>query len=366
MIQQLASLISNSSQRWPDGWSMTDREWQESAQAHGVYILLANRVVCGEVDHCPKELASQLKQARDHSIAQELLRRHYLQQMLAQCAQFGIEVILIKGTPLAYKLFSQPYCRTRCDTDLLIQEADKQRLIDCLSEIDYRLTETISGELVSRQFCLTKSTAGGVQEVLDVHWRLSNRHVFSNQLQWDELSANCEPVAQLGQYARTPVPVYALLIACLHLAGHHHHQERLIWLVDIDLLVRSLSHDQLHEFRTLAHQKRLSSICRSLLVRTGELFKNPVAIQLADQLNNHQPNDEPTALFTNPNMPEWRRLISDIRALPNWKQRLLLVREHLLPSASYMHRRFGTTSHWSLPWCYLKRILLGLGRLWRP
>lgn len=365
MIEQLANLITNQQQRWPDSWSLTDREWQQSTNDHGVFSLLADRIVHGQIDHCPVEIATELKQALNHSVAQELLRQHHLQQMLAHCAQARIELILIKGTPLAYSLYQQPYTRSRCDTDLLIQQADKDRLVDCLNEIDYQLSDTISGQLVSSQYCLVKAAGGGNEQVLDVHWQLSNRHAFSHKLQWHELINNCEPVNKLGPNARAPNSVYALLIACMHLAGHHHNQERLIWLVDIDLLVNCLSSQELKQFRSLVIDKGLNEICQSLLSRTAELFDNTAALQLAQQFDQTGRSNDPSALFTDPDISEWRRLLSDMKSLPNWQQRSLLVREHLLPPTSYMLKRFQTENHWLLPWLYLKRLIQGFGRLWR-
>ena len=68
-----------------------------------------------------------------------------------------------------------------------------------------------------------------------------------------ELLARALPLPALGPHARGPGDVDALLIACMHRATHrhnpytvngedHHDPDRLIWLTDIDLLARRLSH----------------------------------------------------------------------------------------------------------------------------
>src|SRR5258705_13581156 len=59
-----------------------------------------------------------------------------------------------------------------------------------------------------------------------------------------------------------------------------------------------------------------------------------------------------------------RLLRLDLDALPDWKTRGRLIREHLLPSASYMRERYGVRSNLLLPALYVWRVLHGAPK-WR-
>ena len=49
----------------------------------------------------------------------------------------------------------------------------------------------------------------------------------------------------------------------------------------------------------------------------------------------------------------------DLDALPSWRARGRLIREHLLPSTSYMRARYGVRSNILLPGLYVWRVLHG-------
>ena len=55
-------------------------------------------------------------------------------------------------------------------------------------------------------------------------------------------------------------------------------------------------------------------------------------------------------------------LASDLRALPDTRSRVTLLRQHLFPSRTYMMARYQTSSRWALPWLYARRIIAGVPR----
>ncbi len=82
-------------------------------------------------------------------------------------------------------------------------------------------------------------------------------------LDYGELAARAVPLPALGRNAHAIAPVHALLLACIHRAGHanapYHvdgiaspEGDRLIWLYDIHLLVGGMSAGELDEFVALA------------------------------------------------------------------------------------------------------------------
>jgi hypothetical protein len=59
-------------------------------------------------------------------------------------------------------------------------------------------------------------------------------------------------------------------------------------------------------------------------------------------------------------------LASDLKALPGWRQRLRLLREHVFPPAGYIRRRYAVSSPLALPALYAHRFVTGAFKWRRP
>ena len=55
----------------------------------------------------------------------------------------------------------------------------------------------------------------------------------------------------------------------------------------------------------------------------------------------------------------------DLQALPDWRMRSRLLRQHLLPSASYIRAKYGVRSDVALPALYVWRVLRGVPKWFR-
>jgi hypothetical protein len=55
-------------------------------------------------------------------------------------------------------------------------------------------------------------------------------------------------------------------------------------------------------------------------------------------------------------------VLDDLRALPAWRDRLRLMREHLFPAAEYMRQVYAPQSSLPLPALYVVRIARGAHR----
>ena len=75
------------------------------------------------------------------------------------------------------------------------------------------------------------------------------------------------------------------------------------------------------------------------------------------------PADEPSTVFLNPGMRQIDVLRDDLRALPGWRARLTLLKEHLFPGATYMRTSYAPGSTAPVLWLYLGRIVTG-ARKW--
>jgi hypothetical protein len=59
-------------------------------------------------------------------------------------------------------------------------------------------------------------------------------------------------------------------------------------------------------------------------------------------------------------------LLSDVTALPDWRARARLVKEHVFPPAAYMREAYGISGRGWLPALYIWRFATGARRWFRP
>ncbi len=289
------------------------------------------------------------------------LREQELRTVLAALAARGVQPLLMKGTPLAYTHYPASDLRPRSDTDMLIDRRDIERVHRVMLDLGYEPSNAVSGEFIMHQRLYTKADAYGVNHVYDMHWKVSNPVAFADLLPYDEIAPTAVPVAALGPHVRTCHPVHALLLACIHRVAHHHNSRCLIWLYDIHLLASGLTSEAWERFLQLARCKQVCAVCLDGLQLARNAFDTPLPAERLVALESAAP--ERTARFLHPQPRQWRVLLSDWSALSGWRQKLTFLREHLLPPARYIQRRYAIHHRALLPLLYLHRALRGLWRL---
>ena len=208
-------------------------------------------------------LQAELTRCAHQEVAVELARTVELRAVLAALAQASLPVLLLKGTALAHTLYPQPHLRSRCDTDLLVpSREDAERAWQVFQTLGYVRPATVVGDWANSELGCYK-TSRGLTHALDVHWRWSNRTLFSTRVAFAELAAAAVPIPALGPHARGLGPVHALLLACIHrmanmLAGK---ENRLIWLYDIHRLTQDLTDQQWQQIVILAEERALCGPC---------------------------------------------------------------------------------------------------------
>ena len=231
-----------------------------------------------------------------------------------------------------------------------------------LHELGYVSFTALSGEFVIAQFQCERVAASGIRHLCDVHWKIVNRLRFADAVQFDELADAAIPLPMLGPGARGLGRMHALWLACVHRAAHHYDQDTLLWLYDVHLLVEALDAGGLERFVALAERSGVRRICLRalLLARTRFATRIPPAVLTALEA---APADEPSTVFLNPNIRQIDVLRDDLRALPGWRARLMLLKEHVFPSATYMREGYAPGSSAPVLWLYLGRIVTG-ARKW--
>lgn len=273
-----------------------------------------------------------------------------------QCA--GLSPVVFKGQALAYTMYPQPWLRPRTDIDALVERDAFEATVDALTRQGYERAGAIDADLVLPQLSLHKRRHG-MNHVWDVHWRVSNRPALGDVLSYAAIRAGALETNVDGVPFLTPDRVHSLLIACVHLIGHHAGELRLIWLYDIHLLAELLDDSEYRRFLDeAAAPAPMRAACHAALALTQHYIPSERIDALCRAL-------DPGA------GARWRMnrfyitgLVADAGAVGRGK-RLRFVGQHVFPSADYMMKRFAIRHRWQLPFWYAMRIGRAIPKLFR-
>jgi hypothetical protein len=285
-----------------------------------------------------------------------------LRRVIATAGDAGVRMVLIKGAALANTHYRLAHLRPRSDSDVVILDADRETTAHMLSELGYLRTPAIEGSLITQQVQWTRELAAGVVHAVDVHWRVFNPHLFGEVLSTEKLIEKAIPVPLLGPRALAPCTADALLLACVHRIAHHPGEEDPIWDFDIHLLLSSLTHDDAAAFARSASAANVRAVCAAAIASATSRFGTRLPAGLRVWLDHAADAREPTAVFLDPGRRQVDMLASDFAALPTWRARAGLLRQHLFPAPRYLLRKYGRRSWVWLPLLYVRRIAEGMPR----
>lgn len=329
---RLAALLKGTSLDWSD-------DLIDDATRHGVLPLIAWKLRRSGVP-----LSESLERDARFEAAHDAIRQQELEALLAQFASAGVALLVIKGGALARTLYPHSSLRPRCDTDLLIDRELVPAAEDVLRNAGYAMEADSCGEIIRRQRSWTRVSSLGMRHSIDLHWALSNRQRYANVLPAAEVYARGVPTVGSVQ---VPCAADALLIAAVHLIGHHSAEHRLIWLYDIHLLHAAMSADELEAVAARARNGRMAlalDAALALAVRwlgDGRHTPDPAS---RDQLGD---------------------VIDDLRCAEGVRMRLRMIAEHLFPPAAYMMAKYAAKRRGALPALYVRRAFAGSARLLR-
>jgi hypothetical protein len=306
----------------------------------------------------PPQFIDAFRRAEREAIMIDGVREAEIVKVLAALASAGVRALSLKGAALAHTHYPASHVRVRGDTDLFVPGADVSTVERVLILLGYARPPEISGRFVSYQSHYYKTDRYGVTHALDVHWKISNLQGLADSFTFEELWRSRIPIQALGRAAVTVNDVHALLLALVHRAGHHPGSRDLLWIYDVHLLGRGLTFDGMRQVEELSAARGLSRIGCEGLTLAYAWFGTQAAGRLANALHDRIAHEEGAAVIHGP----WRQadvLRLDLEALPNWRARTRLLREHLLPAPTYMRARYGVRSNLVLPGLYVWRFLRG-------
>jgi hypothetical protein len=348
----------------------------EAAADHDVQVLLRQVLIeRGTWTAAPSRLRAVLDARTRGESVREMVRSRELSRVLSGLHNVGVEPLVIKGAALAHTHYRAPHLRPRYDTDLLVRKDDFRRACQTLVDLGFQRVNSVSREAVRTQWTFERRLEGSVTEYIDLHWAISNRPLFAAMISFDELredgirlrlanSVNGARSTTGGEVdALAPGAVHALLLACIHQIAHHNGWGKLIWLYDIKLLANRLSDLERERFVDLAARKKISRLCREVLVRAATVG---CSADVARWFNRVATGAEPSATYAGGVGSRWRSLLLDLRAVTGLGAKVGLVAGHAFPDAKYMRRAYGTSGMLGLSAAYIRRLGLGVLHLTRP
>jgi hypothetical protein len=351
---------------WPKG---ADDEFVASflvrSAYHGIQALLYQRVQItkGFGKDWPKVVLDTCRKAAFAQVMWEMRHRELLNQVLAQLSDIGVRPILFKGTALAYDVYSPPYLRTRGDTDLIIPSHSRDQVGEVLESLGFACLFGVRGDFVSHTAVYSRSEPATGSHELDVHWRVSNSQLLSKLFSFEELQSEARPLPALGPDAIEVGPVHALLLACMHRAGHiqspyfvgeveHYGGDRLIWLYDIHLLLGELTPLQCGVFYEIAERKGLGGPCVDAIEQTRAYFHTSVPETMCNALIHLSPAGNASRYLSGSATYQY---YANFLAVEGAGNKLRFVVEVLFPPKKYMRQMYAQVKpHW-LPWLYFRR-----------
>ena len=319
------------------------RATPDCARRHGVEALLAHASGRTDVVAAYEAVAA--------------VRTRELRRVLDAFAAAGLQAVVIKGAHLGHVLYASSALRPHGDVDLVVAADEIDAVPGVVKPLGYERLPHVRGRVILGQHHFRRTDHLGVPHALDVHWRIAAPLVFRDVLTAGVLRTRAVPIAPLGPHGCGPSLSDALAIACVHLAAHHRRDALLLWLHEIAMLAAELDERGREVFLRYAVEARITVVCGWALQRASECFEDAAVTRLRDELRQNQDRFEPSAELLTAAGP-LHELLVDLRSA-GWRERAMLLVEHLWPDAEYMR---GTSGTW-LPFAYARRALRG-ARTW--
>jgi hypothetical protein len=190
-----------------------------------------------------------LQAAHYQAIAANTVQRQELGNLLGALERAGVDVVLLKGTALAYTVYDNPASRLKGDIDAWISPEQFPSALAALERLGYR-----GGDKTDRPRALVFLFGGEHQMVnstpgtglIELQWPAFRGEWVrqTTQIDHDEILRRCLPIMIEGYRARVMAPEDTLIHLCHHQAiSHQFSFPRVRGLLDIHLVVERANPD---------------------------------------------------------------------------------------------------------------------------
>ena len=303
---------------------------------------------------------SALRKAYYQSAAENLVRLQELNRLIG--SDVVNDVVVVKGGALAMDLYENPALRPMSDLDLLVREEAFETWQARLIELGYRtvVPEMASGLEESTRFQVSMVGGPAKSVLVELHRSLvaGQRDSRAPDLGW--VWAHTEP---MHGGARRLDPTANLIYLAAHAMLQHRGAEmRLLWLVDIDRLVRRFGAEiDWDDAAAASGRFGWTNALDSALERCRAWFDTPIPA--------HRSAVGSSPAATTPGSPDpveevsrGERVWGELGCL-DWRARARLALALAFPSPAYVRWRYPQFgSRWPLGYVYRWwRILVEAG-----
>ena len=359
----LRSLWRREMSSWYQGEDFSEETFLRDLETQGMLALVWFQVnQLADAPRWPDSVLASLHKAARREVGVEMLWDVEIRKVLAAMAEKDIQPLLFKGAALSHCLYPRAGLRPRCDADLLVPQSARETAESVMRSLGYEPLHHARAEYISGQMTWVKPGNGGMGYSHDLHWRIRNKHrAFARVFDYACLIRRSRGVPGLGEHARTLNPADALLLACVHRAGHYYHSgERLIWLHDIHLLTETLDQTEVECFCATARDLEVEELCGDAFKASCFWFGTRLPRDFQAILEKAESRSEERHPMVVNRIAGIRNMVRRELKEMSWKEGARFLAQNLFPPPAYMRWRYASTSRLSLPWLYLKRMLQGL------
>lgn len=347
-----------------------DADLAQLAQDHGIEPLLQRALAGPAGSTVTAAQRAALQGVAAEAVAQNLLIYHALAELLQALAR-ETPVVMLKGVALGPVLYPATTLRSLRDIDLLVPRQNMPAALRVLNDLGYLAVPEIAPG-INQQIEHHEHLEGGPHQsiAVDLHWNLVSGDAdwrtppmawFWQQTEpWQpqgspRLATIVAAATAQGYPVKQLTPTANLLYLAAHcMLQHGGAQRRLIWLYDLDLLVRVCAERiDWDEVLERAAHFRWAAAVHAALVETQRCFDTPLPPGLlaalaarADRRTSQFVQRKATTLPTS-TMDEWLK-ISAQRGLVRWR----MIGRLLLPTASYIRWRYASSGPWAVALSY--------------
>lgn len=299
------------------------------------------------------------------SVSNTLIQQAGLQQILADLTAQGVEAVLLKGGALSLVLYPDPALRPMGDFDLWIEKQALPVAWSVAEGLAYH-TRGVWPDVAAIPDHVTQLDFyhKAPELCVEFHWDLVSRPQLVGHLPLCAWRERTRLIPWKGMMIRVLDPAAALIHASIHQMYQHWGDIRLIWLYDLDRLIRGvpayrLSGDDWTIVQEESIQAGVLPAVQEAIRAAAYWFGTPLP-EPAHQLLARKPDSHQTYHFNRhavPGLTSAQKTWFDLQQRPNWWERIRIVAQKLLPRPAYMVQRYQIRYPLLLPFYYLWRWL---------
>ncbi len=346
------------------GFSPTDEAAFEALVAartdfHGIGLTLVASP--GKLADWPAVPAEALRAASRNQSFWELGHRDVAARLIDTLTAAGAEVLVTKGTALAYSVYKTPAERRRGDSDLLVRGLPRSTVRKLMKANGFR--PVADARPFQETWCATCPM--GFLHMFDIHWRINASAAVAERLERGGIGSRSIALPRLAQSARGIAPTDNLILIAVNRALHRKYgyqagedkafdQERLIWALDVSLLTRGFTEADWTQLLATVGESGTAPLVRALL----DFGRSAIGMAIPDEVTEGlaQLEGDPVVLACTADVPGFSRTRLDLAASDTLADKLRVIGYALVPNADALHERYPHLSHWPTALLHARRI----------